>query len=236
MELTLSELARMSQQLLNRGLDNPGPLTFSLVFTGGFLTSLGPCSLSLLPVTVAYLAGFENKQSPLIKSFTFCSGIVLSLVLLGIISSFAGRVYGQVPSLLPTFVAIVAILMGLNLLGIFKLPLPVGPDPNKWKDLVPQSIAPIAAGLAFGLASSPCTTPVIAVLIAWIAQSGNPFIGIFLLICFGFGQIVPLLLAGTVAGSLPKLLELRALGQWVPPISGTVLLITGLLTLASHWI
>ena len=34
------------------------------MFAGGALTSLGPCSLSLLPVTLAYLAGFEDGQTP----------------------------------------------------------------------------------------------------------------------------------------------------------------------------
>jgi cytochrome c-type biogenesis protein len=42
--------------------------------------------------------------------------------------------------------------------------------------------------------------------------------------------------AGTAAASLPRLLALRSLGQWVPPISGVVLLITGALTLLANWI
>ena len=55
-----------------------------------------------------------------------------------------------------------------------------------------------------------------------------------LLTCFGAGQVLPLLLAGTMAASLPALLQLRVLGRWIPPISGVVLLTTGALTLAAH--
>ena len=51
--LVLSDLAHKSEQLLTQGLTNPNPLTFILIFTGGVLTSLGPCSLSLLPITLA---------------------------------------------------------------------------------------------------------------------------------------------------------------------------------------
>jgi cytochrome c-type biogenesis protein len=47
--------------------------------------------------------------------------------------------------------------------------------------------------------------------------------------------VVPLLLAGTAAASLPRLLNLRRLGRWVPPISGVVLVTTGLLTLLAQW-
>ena len=51
-----------------------------------------------------------------------------------------------------------------------------------------------------------------------------------LLSSFGFGQVLPLLLAGTFAAAIPKLLALRGISRWVPPASGVVLLTSGLLT------
>jgi len=72
------------------------------------------------------------------------------------------------------------------------------------------------------------------VLLAWIAQNGSPLTGMLLLISFGAGQVVPLLLAGTAAASLPSLLRLRRVGQWIPPLSGVVLLTTGCLTLIAQ--
>ncbi len=221
--------------MLNQALGNPGPFTLALVFSGGALTSLGPCSLSLLPVTLAYLAGFEDGRSPWQRSLAFCSGIVGALVLLGSLSGLLGRIYGQVPALVPTLVAILAVVMGLNLLGLLRIPLPAGPDPELWRQRVPPSLAPVAAGLAFGLAASPCTTPVLAVLLGWIAQSGRPLVGMLLLTSFGIGQVLPLLMAGTFAASVPKLLSLRPIGRWVPPISGVVLLASGMLTLLARW-
>ena len=47
---------------------------------------------------------------------------------------------------------------------------------------------------------------------------------------------MPLLIAGTFAASVPRLLALRPIGRWVPPISGVVLLSTGLITLLARWI
>jgi cytochrome c-type biogenesis protein len=55
-----------------------------------------------------------------------------------------------------------------------------------------------------------------------------------MLASFGVGQVVPLLIAGTFAATVPKLLALRSVGRWVPPISGVVLLSTGLLTLIAR--
>ena len=259
----LADWARSSEQLLRLSLDHPGPFTLGLVFSGGLLTSLGPCSLSLLPVTLAYLAGFGAKEpqqvsseasSPVLagagcsgpttdsgrpplpwqRSLCFAGGIVLSLVLLGLASGLLGHLYGSLPTQVPLLVAVVAVVMGLNLLGLLSLPLPAGPDPDRWRRLVPAPLAPLAAGLAFGLAATPCTTPVLAVLLTWMAQSGRPLTGMLLLTAFGAGQVVPLLVAGTAAASLPTLLGLRRIGQWIPPISGVVLLTTGALTLLAQ--
>jgi len=238
--LALADWARTAEDLLQSSLAHPGALTVALVFAGGLLTSLGPCSLSLLPVTLAYLAGFEESGGgpagrPWLRSLSFCGGIVSALVLLGLASGSLGRIYGQVPGLVPTLVALLAVLMGLNLLGLLPLRLPSGPDPEQWRQRVPAAAAPLAAGLAFGLAASPCTTPVLAVLLAWIAQAGTPLTGAVLLTAFAAGQVMPLLLAGTAAAWLPRLLALRAIGQWVPPISGAVLLVSGALTLLAQW-
>jgi cytochrome c-type biogenesis protein len=145
-----------------------------------------------------------------------------------------GQLYGSLPTQVPLLVAVVAVVMGLNLLGLLRLPLPAGPDPERWRRFVPAPLAPLAAGLAFGLAATPCTTPVLAVLLTWMAQSGRPLAGMLLLTAFGAGQVVPLLVAGIAAASLPTLLGLRRVGQWIPPISGVVLLTTGALTLLAQ--
>ena len=175
---------------------------------------------------------------PLQRLFAWISDLRLAIVLLlaiALASGWLGRLYGRVPGVVPLLVAVVAVVMGLNLLGLLRIPLPAGPDPERWRQRVPAPLAPLAAGLAFGLAATPCTTPVLAVLLGWMAQTGRPLAGMILLTSFGAGQVVPLLLAGGAAASLPGLLRLRQLGQWVPPISGVVLVTTGLLTLLANW-
>jgi cytochrome c-type biogenesis protein len=72
------------------------------------------------------------------------------------------------------------------------------------------------------------------VLLAWIAQAGSPLAGMVLLTAFAAGQVLPLMLAGVAAAWLPRLLALRAVGQWVPVVSGVVLLLSGTLTLLAR--
>ena len=94
---------------MEQGLYNPGPFTICLIFSAGLLTSLGPCSLSLLPITIAYVGGTKNNKFKLIG---FSAGVVFSLITLGALSGFLGKIYGQLPSFYASIVAFIAIIMG----------------------------------------------------------------------------------------------------------------------------
>ena len=221
---------------MEQGVSNPSPLTIILIFCAGLLTSLGPCSLSLLPITVAYIGGTNNKKSNNLKIFGFCGGVVLSLVFLGAISGFLGRIYGQLPDFFNIFISIFAIAMGLNLLGVLKFQLPNAPSLNFLEEKLPPFLAPLITGTTFGLASSPCITPVLATLLAWVSQSRNPLISIIFLFFFGLGQVTPLIIVGITTESMRKLLELRKYSQVIPFLSGFVLLSLGVLNIISNWI
>ena len=231
----LGNLGSGAEHLLAQQLNQPGPLSFITVALLGLLVSLGPCSVSLLPVTMAFLAGTSRTTTrPWRRSCGFALGIVAALTVLGLISSLLGRVYGQVPGLVPVLVAVLAIVMGLNLLGLLPIRLPAGPAFDRLGSRLPSAVATVSAGFAFGLAASPCTTPVLAVLLTWVGGAGRPLLGAFYLAAFGVGQVLPLLLVGTVAAALPRLLALRSLSRWLPTLSGTALVGLGSLMLLSR--
>ena len=218
---------------MEQGLNHPSPFTVFLIFTAGLLTSLGPCSLSLLPITIAYIGATKNNKFRLIS---FSCGVIFSLITLGALSGFLGKVYGQLPSYYTSLVAFIAIVMGLNLLGILKFQLPNGPDLKLIQDKLPSAITPFVIGGAFGLASSPCITPVLATLLAWVSQAKNPAISIIFLFFFGLGQVTPLILAGATTENLKQFLELRKYSQIIPTLSGVFLVTIGILNLISNWI
>ena len=101
---------------------------------------------------------------------------------------------------------------------------------------MPAFLAPFAIGTTFGLASSPCITPVLATLLAWVSQAKNPTISIIFLFFFGLGQVTPIIFAGATAENLKKFLEIRKFSQIIPTLSGIFLVSLGLLNLFSNWI
>ena len=220
---------------MQQGLNNPGPFTIFLIFSAGLLTSLGPCSLSLMPVTIAYVGGTNNRNKG-IKITSFCLGVIFSLVLLGALSGFLGKIYGHLPYGFNSFVSLLAIVMGLNLLGILKFQFPNTPDLKYIENKFPKFLTPFITGTAFGLASSPCITPVLASLLAWVSQAKNPIISVVFLFFFGLGQVSPLLLIGITTENIKKVLEFRKYSQIIPTFSGIILLSLGILNLFSNWI
>ena len=170
---------------MERGLSHPGPFTIFLIFLAGLFTSLGPCALSLLPITIAYVGGTKKNR---FKLLSFSGGVIFSLIILGALSGFLGKIYGQLPSYYSSLVAFIAIIMGLNLLGILKFQLPNGPNLKFMEKKLPSLMTPFVIGGTFGFASSPCITPVLATLLAWVSQAKNPTISICFLFCFALDK------------------------------------------------
>ncbi|WP_066349333.1 cytochrome c biogenesis protein CcdA [Geminocystis sp. NIES-3708] len=233
----LYQLQQLANQLVNNQLNQISVFSIGIILLTGLITSLTPCMLSMLPLTVAYIGGYDNKGkfSSFIQSTYFAFGLATTLAILGVFAAFLGKVYGQIGTGLPIFVSAIAILMGLNLLEIVPLKLPNWDTSNWIKDNFPDGLKSYLLGITFGLIASPCSTPVLITLLAYIANSKNLFLGVIFLISYAIGYVFPLILAGTFTGMLKSFLSLRIITQWINPLSGGVLLIFGIFSLASRF-
>ncbi|KAL3156797.1 Cytochrome c-type biogenesis ccda-like chloroplastic protein 2 [Trebouxia sp. C0009 RCD-2024] len=91
-----------------------------------------------------------------------------------------------------------------------------------------------AAGLTFALAASPCSTPVLATLLAYVSTTQKPVEGAGLLLAYTTGYVTPLLVAATFTGALKSILALRRYSAVVTPASGVLLLSGGTYALVSR--
>lgn len=229
-------LGQWANDLVGDQLAHLSPLSFGIVLAAGLLTSLTPCMLSMLPIAVGYISGYESESrtSAFLQSLWFALGLATTLAGLGVVAALFGRVYGQIGIGLPIVVSAIAILMGLNLLEVIPLQLPNlgGTDwiAKSW----PHSVRSYLLGLTFGLVASPCSTPVLATLLAWISSTGDPVLGSGLLLAYAIGYVLPLVVAGTFAAAIEQFLALRQWSGWITPMSGALLIGFGVFSLVSR--
>lgn len=235
-QLQFYSLEQFANNLVSSQLIHFNGLSLVIIFVAGIFTSLTPCMLSMLPLTVAYIGGYQNQGrfQSLIQSSWFALGLATTLAGLGILSATVGKVYGQIGVGLPIVVSIIAILMGLNLLELLPLQFPTLTATDWIRKDFPAPLRSYLLGLTFGLIASPCSTPVLVTLLAWVASTQNLMLGAVLLMFYAIGYVMPLILAGIFTGALKKLLELRKWSAWINPFSGILLISFGAFSLLSR--
>ncbi|MEB3311289.1 MAG: cytochrome c biogenesis protein CcdA [Snowella sp.] len=236
LQLQLYHLQQFANGLVSSQLRHLSVVSIGIIFLAGLLTSLTPCMLSMLPLTVAYIGGYENQGrfQSLIQSSWFAFGLATTLGGLGVVAASLGKVYGQIGVGLPIAVSIIAILMGLNLLELLPLRFPSLGTTEWIQSDFPPALRSYLLGLTFGLVASPCSTPVLATLLAWVASTQDLVLGMGLLLAYAIGYVMPLIIVGAFTGSLKKLLELRQWSSWINPVSGTILISFGIFSLLSR--
>ena len=232
----LYELEQFANHLVSNQLTHLSLISVGVIFAAGLLTSLTPCTLSMLPITIGYIGGYEtqSRMQAAAQSLWFSLGLATTLAGLGIFATVVGQVYGQIGIGLPIVVSLVAIIMGLNLLEALPLRLPSWGGTDWISPDLPAGVRSYLIGLTFGLVASPCSTPVLATLLTWISTTQDPLVGGTLLLCYTAGYVAPLVLAGTFTASIKRLLELRRWSGWINPVSGSLLVGFGVFSLLSR--
>lgn len=175
-----------------------------LSLVAGILTSFTPCSLSSIPLIIGYVGGVkeQNTKKAFAYSAVFSFGTALTFITLGIIATSAGKLMGNSSSVWYIILGILMVLMALQTWGIFNfIPSINLVAQNKKRGFIGAFIA----GILGGIFSSPCSTPVLIVLLAIVAGKGNLLWGIFLMLLYSIGHSTLVMIAGTSISFVQKI-------------------------------
>lgn len=199
-----------------------------LVFFAGAVAGLNPCCVALYPSAAAVCCGTGTLQGRrFTNSIALVFGVAATTTVFGIVAALAGRIVGQFGSGVRYVVAAVPLIMGLHLLGWLRLPLGLFPK----QAIRTGWLGAFGAGLLLAFALTPCGTPVLASVLSYVAYKGSVAYGALLLLLYGVGWGIPIVLVGTAAGRLTARLEQAGYGMWTERISGTALVALGLFLL-----
>jgi thiol:disulfide interchange protein DsbD len=184
-----------------------------LIFVAGLATSLTPCVYPMIAITVSVFGARQaetHAKAALLSTF-FVLGIAALFTPLGVISALTGSAFGSAlanPWVVGTLAALFAV-MAFSMFGLFDLALPSGLQ-NRLAQAGGFGIrGAFVLGFVNGLIAAPCTGPVLAVLLTWVATTGNVAFGALALFVYAIGIGVLFWFVGTFAITLPKS------GRWV---------------------
>ena len=184
-----------------------------LALLAGVLTAFTPCSLSSVPLVIGYVGGYAgNDAKKAFKySLVFCAGMAVTFTVLGTLASLLGRLMQFGGTWWYIILGILMVLMALQTWEIISvIPQSGAMNNNTKKGYLGAGIA----GLLGGLFASPCATPVLIVLLAMVAEKGNLFWGVVLLLLYSAGHSVLILIAGTSVGFVKKLSSSQKYGKY----------------------
>jgi len=197
-----------------------------LALLAGVLTAFTPCALSTVPLVIGYVGGTGQKDTKkaFLLSATFAVGMAVTFTSLGVIASLVGKFLQGTGSWWYIVLGILMVLMALQTWEIFNfIPSTYAISKNKRRGF----IGAFLAGILGGLFASPCATPVLVVLLAFVVKEGSIGFGILLLLLYSLGHSTLVLIAGTSVGFVKKLSASEKYGK----ISNALKIIMGLLIL-----
>ncbi|MET3599965.1 cytochrome c biogenesis CcdA family protein [Martelella mangrovi] len=216
-----------------------GDISLLTALLAGALSFLSPCVLPLVPPYLCYMAGISIDQfrgdtsvrpaRVLLPALFFTLGFATIFVALGAGASSIGQLLRQYIDILAKVGGVIIIIMGLNFLGVLKIPF-LSREARFHGGGKPASMSgAYVMGLAFAFGWTPCIGPVLGAILAVAATRDTVSNGAVLLAIYSLGLAVPFWIAALFSGAFMRFLSRfrKHLGT-IEKIMGVLLILTGL--------
>ena len=221
-------------------------VTGILAFSAGLLSFFSPCVLPLVPSYLIYVSGatIDNysvlshpttRNAILLHCITFILGFSVVFVALGLSSSFLGGLFSRYQTWIMRVGGILLILMGLNSLNVFRIPLLNQEKAVHLKARPIGFLGSFLIGVTFSLGWTPCIGPVLGSILL-MASTSTALTGAYLLSLYSLGLAIPFLIAGLLVNRLIDFLKHYGyIVQYTAKVIGFLLIVLGLLLLTGYW-
>lgn len=181
----------------NEWMSHGGSLALVGSFFWGMVSVLlSPCHMASIPLLIAYVAGQKIIPPPRLAArfaMLFAIGIFITIMMVGFACSLAGRMLGDIG---PWWQVAVGILLLWVAWTLFKPPQCSATGNILAHFQIQGAKGAFILGLAYGFLSGLCTFGFIAPILAMITIQEKMAAGIAMLVLFGLGHCLPLIVCG----------------------------------------
>ena len=203
-------------------------------FLVGLVFSFNPVSLASIPVVLAYVTRCPTRHRASVLIGAFIAGMLVAHAFLGVAAAFGGEwfesVMGHQWDLL---LGPVLVVLGLMWAGWLEIRVP-------WIGLRGRQVAGVwgafLLGIPFTVIACPFCAPALLVSLTASATIGSVPFGFALLLAFGIGRSVPILLSAMSIGWLKSLNRLQQAQKALAMVMGVALTLTGFYLLGDYLI
>ncbi|MBI4683032.1 MAG: sulfite exporter TauE/SafE family protein [Nitrospirae bacterium] len=212
-------------------------------FIGGLLSFLSPCVLPLIPSYVSFITGisFDDfktgdkakiRRLTLINSFAFVFGFSTVFVLLGVSSSYVGRLFAVYYDHIRIIGGIIIIVFGLYVMGLLKLNF-LASDKRVHLQSKPRGhFGSFIVGLTFGAGWTPCIGPILGSILLIASTTGSAMQGFKLLLVYSLGLAIPFMATSLAINSfLSHYSAIQKYMRLIMFLSGLLLIAFGVILL-----
>lgn len=215
-------------------------------FLGGMLSFLSPCVLPLIPSYVSFITGmsFEDFKSgekarirrlTLVNSSAFVAGFSTVFILLGVSSSYVGKLLAVYYDHIRIIGGIVVVLLGLYVMGIFKLNFLASDKRIHLVSKPKGHFGSFAVGITFGAGWTPCIGPILGSILLIASTSGSAMTGFKLLLIYSLGLAIPFIITSLAINSfLSHFNAIQKYMRIIMIISGLLLISFGIILLTDN--
>ncbi len=193
--------------LINQWMGSGVGLAALGCFLWGVVSVLfSPCHLASIPLIVGYVAGqdklVEGRQAAVYAGL-FTTGLFITIAAIGVICALLGRMLGDVGPYWTIVVGLILVWVALDMLGVAKCSM-TGNMMGRFK--LRGMGGALVLGLAYGVLSGSCTFGFIAPILAVITVQEKVLTGVLLIVLFGLGHCIPIVIAGSSTALVRRLM------------------------------
>jgi cytochrome c-type biogenesis protein len=212
-------------------------LNILTAFLAGLVSFVSPCVLPLIPAYLSFITGssLEELQAQtgvdrarvIVHALAFIAGFTVVFMSLGFTASAIGTALVDYRDWIAKIGGILVIILGLNMLGVFKIPFLMMDKRPQWRRANRSYLASFVVGLAFAAGWSPCVGPILAGILALATQERYSQ-ATFLLFVYSMGLALPFFLfAAGISRALGALSRIKRYLGAIEIGAGAFLVATG---------
>jgi cytochrome c-type biogenesis protein len=209
------------------------PITaIPLLFAAGVLTSLTPCVYPMIPITAAIVGGTSANAVPrraraAVLTLSYVLGLSLVYSLLGVLAGMTGTLFGTISSNPWLYFAMANLLIvaALSMVDVLPLRLPASLVARAATAGEGGRVAgAFTMGAMSGLVAAPCSAPVMAAVLTWVATTKSGAMGFVYLFSFSLGMCMLLVVVGLASGSVAAMPRAGVWMVWIKRMFAIIML------------